>query len=75
MYTDMLMQTIRVAEIDQKRINDRLMDEQMRLARMTRPTFPERFGRLLIGIGERLQREPAPRAAYRPGEAPMARTS
>jgi len=74
MYTDMLMQSIRVAEIDNKRLYDRLMDEQLRIARMTRPTLSTRVGEMLISIGERLQREPRSRA-YRQGETSMARTA
>jgi len=74
MYTDAIIQAIRVAEIDNKRIHDRLMDEQMRIARMTRPTLGNRLGQLLVSIGQRLQQEPAPRTRYQPGETSRART-
>jgi len=75
MYTDIILQSIRVAEIDSKRLQDRLMDDQLRIARMSRPTFSERVGLMLISIGERLQREPATRTAWRDGHTTMARTS
>jgi hypothetical protein len=75
MYTDIILQTIRVAEIDNKRIQDRLMDEQMRIARMSRPTLSERVGQMLISIGERLQREPETRTTWQDGHGSLARTS
>jgi hypothetical protein len=75
MYTDIILQNIRVAEIDNKRIQDRLNDDQVRIARLARPTRTEQIGLMLISIGQRLQREPESRTAWQEGRTSMAQTS
>jgi hypothetical protein len=66
MYTDLLIQQIHIAHIESNRRNDVMRNEQLRIARMTRPSLmaliSHRIGMMLISIGERLHQEPVVRS-------------
>jgi hypothetical protein len=66
MFTDLMIQQIHVAHLESKRRNDALRNEQLRIARMNRPSLmtliSHRIGTMLIGLGERLHQEPGVRS-------------
>lgn len=78
MNTDMILQGFRIAEIEQQRLRERLMNDQLRIARMSRPSQAARLanalGLTLISIGERLRREPATSLGTGQAGASTART-
>jgi hypothetical protein len=62
MFTDITIQQIEVAHLESKRRDEALLNEQLRIARMDRPSLmtliAQRLVTMLITIGERLYREP-----------------
>jgi hypothetical protein len=78
MYTDIILQQIHVAEIEQKRLQTRLMNEQLRIARLNRPSLITRLthgvGLMLISAGESLRKEPSTVPGHSQGRATIPRT-
>jgi hypothetical protein len=78
MTTDIILQNVHVAQIESQRLHDRLNNEQLRIARMTRPSLLTRtaniLGLMLIGLGQRLRAEPSTSPGIRQTGAPTART-
>ena len=63
MFTDLMMQHLHVVRIEEERQRKMLLNEQLRIAGLTRPSLmsliTDRISTILITAGERLRREKA----------------
>lgn len=65
MHTSIMLQHIHAAQLDGERLQRALHNEQLRIARETRPSLATQIrtmiGTMLISVGERLYQQPAHR--------------
>jgi hypothetical protein len=63
MFSDLMMQHLHVARVEEERQRKMLLNEQLRIAGLTRPSLmsliTDRIGTILITAGESLRREKA----------------